>query len=475
MNKKLAGWVDGHPGKAATVSSWIGQSVGLISALISVPLIIRAYGKHDAGLWYFLLGWATFFQLCDFGFSQSISRQISFSNATGPRGEQPQGSLFLNIRGPRSVAQVYVSTRRLFRWLSFAIAVLAILAERTVLFSGKLEGTPDARVCWYFVAAMAVVTNETRIAGTMLSGCFQVAWMRLAGAVIAVIQNALFLGALYFRAPMWIGGAIFFAGSLANLLCAEILVARKCPPLHTPAPKRAVIGAIWRMSWKQGIASTAAWFIFSVNPMLVGYWLGEAAVVALAVPTRMAMLMFAMLSEVSAPQLNFMVKLVGENDISGLLRKFFLALIFTALPGLFAYTTFAAVGSPFIQWWTLGEVTLEPSVILWLALYCWLALIQIQAACFVTAHGSQPFAPAAVCGAILNLGLACLFIPRYGLAGATFSTFLAQLFTGNWVALRLALQQLKTYSTRTPGVVIGSLRKAIDEVRRLPLLRKVFA
>jgi hypothetical protein len=44
--QKAAQWVDAHPGKAATFSSWIAQAVGLGSALLSVPLIMRAYPEN---------------------------------------------------------------------------------------------------------------------------------------------------------------------------------------------------------------------------------------------------------------------------------------------------------------------------------------------------------------------------------------------------------------------------------------------
>jgi O-antigen/teichoic acid export membrane protein len=189
----------------------------------------------------------------------------------------------------------------------------------------------------------------------------------------------------------------------------------------------------------------------------------------------MAMMIFSILSEISSPQLNFMVRLVGENNVPGLLRKFFLAFLLTAIPGLLCYVAFAALGVPFIESWTLGKVVLTPMVLIWLALYCWLALLQIQAACFVAAHGRQPFALAAVCGAALNLGLDMLLVPRYGLAGATFSTFMAQLLSSNWVAWWLASQHLRSYSESNPGVISSGFRNAVTEIREHKLAKKLFA
>jgi hypothetical protein len=212
----------------------------------------------------------TFFQLCDFGFSQSISRQVSFSNATGDGGERPANSLFLDIQGPRAISQLYVSTKWLFRRISLVIAVIAIFAERTVLFSGKLQGSPEASLCWYLLAAMAIVGNEARIPGTILTGCFQTAWVRLAGALVSLVQNGLFIGALILRAPMWVGCTIYLAGAVANCVFSYVILSWKCPPESKPQPKRRVVRAIWRMSWQQGVATTAAWFIFSVNPMVTG-------------------------------------------------------------------------------------------------------------------------------------------------------------------------------------------------------------
>lgn len=470
-------WVDAHAGKAATLAAWTAQGIGLVSALVSVPLIMRAYDDGTAGTWYFLLGWATFFQLCDFGFSQSISRQISYAHGlkSGRGGGERESSLFLMVKGKRAIAQFYSSTRWLFRWISLAILVLGILAERTVLFAGAMNGSADARACWYLILGMAVALNESRTPATLLTGSFQMAWTRVASAVVTLVQNVVFLAALAFKPPLWVGGLILCGGGLAQWWLLSLLAAQRCPQAFKPRPSKRVVRAIWNMSWRQGVASTSAWFIFSVNPLLVGYWLGKPAVAALAVPTRIAMLLSAILLEITAAQVNFMSRLVAERDVAGLLRKLFLASALTVVPAFVAYSLFATVGVPFIRWWTLGRVNLDFATLGWLGLYSWLAIIQTQAACFVVAHGRQPFAKTAVAGAVLNVVLACLFIPALGLAGAAFATFAAQLLTSNWVAVKLAWELLKDYARATPGVVRASFRAAVAEAFSLRLLKTLFA
>lgn len=464
----LAAWVDRHPGRAATLSGWIMQGTGVATQLITVPLLPYVYGKEGAGSWSFLLMWVAFFQLCDFGMAAATSRQISFSlgERSAIRHRRSSESFFLHIYGDRAVAQLFVDSVRLFRLLSLGIFVAGILFERTFLFRGKMESGLSVHVAWYLIIGMAVSLNAARPYSMVLIGKLQIAWLRVTTGSATLLQNITFIVALWLKAPIWVGAAIFCVGGLLQLLVSRVLFQRRCG-IQTAGirPKKMILRGLWAMSWQHGIASTAAYCIFALNPMFVGYISGKADMFVYATFIRVANLLFSGFGDIMAPQINFMVKLLSDRDYHGLLTKFFKILIAATTLGFIGFGSFAIAGGWVISLWTRGQVVAPPEAIWIMCAYYMVALVQMQCGCFILAAGERRFALIAGAGAVLNFAFAFLFIPRFGITGGMMATGLAELFTSNWYILRLCLRRVQQFAAEGErGMIWRAFLNALAEL-----------
>ncbi len=447
MRQRIQNWLDTNFGKAAALSNWLCLGVHLVANLLIVPLVLRAFGKEQAGVWFFLLGWVAFFQLCDFGIAQSVSRQISFSN--GRRGKRRRQSTdrFLRIYGPRAGQHLFLCARLMFRRISWIILVVGIFLERTVLFSGELRVTAEARLTWYLILATGIVTNEARPYTAWLTGRLLAQWERLYTAAGIAVQSTLVIAALWWGASLWLVGALYLGGAVIQWRLLRRLFQQHAAPTFTPEPtaKRGLLRAIWGMSWEQGVATTAAYFIFSFNPILIGYLLGAGAVSEFHVPLRIAVFLQSALLGLFTPQLNVMIRLASEQEHRRMVARFVKLFLLVTLGGLGVFGAYVALGPWVIRGWTMGRIISPYSLLALLAVCQYLAVLQVMCACFVLAHGEQPFAVVAVWGAVLNVGLACWWIPQYGLLGAAFATLVAQALTSNWYVPLLCFRRLRGY------------------------------
>jgi O-antigen/teichoic acid export membrane protein len=187
-----------------------------------------------------------------------------------------------------------------------------------------------------------------------------------------------------------------------------------------------------------------------VNPIVIGYLLGATAVATYYLPLRISTILFSSIAEIIGPQINFMIALYRDHNIHALLVKFFRIFIVVSLISFVAYSAFALFGPWAVRIWSIGKVAPSPALFWIMSLYYFLAMLQTMLACFITAHGLQPFARPAVAGAILNIGLLFILIPLLGLTGAALATFLAQLLTSNWFMPWYSARLFKEHFQKVP-------------------------
>jgi O-antigen/teichoic acid export membrane protein len=453
-----------NPGRSSTIMAWANQGISMLANLLLVPLILHQVGTATAGIWFFLLGWTGLIGILDFGFSQCISRQITFSfGKKGFLSGRPKGR-FIRLGGPRTIGSTIAASKSLFRIVSVIILIFGVLAERTFLFTGRMQTGTDAHICWYFIILSAVTSNENRVYGTALSGMLLIPHLRLIQLLQTLLQNSLIAGMLVLSPRLeWMGAAILASGIIAQA-CLRSLWNRRRPPgiIMSPA-KWSVIGCLWRSSWEQGVASASAYFIFAVNPLLIGYLLGPTKAAVYYLPFRISTILFSSIAEIFGPQTNFMISEYRDHNIRGMLVRFFRFFIVAGTLSFLAFGAFAVAGPWAVGIWSLGKIS-PPAAVFWImALYYFVAMIQTMLALFITAHGMQPFAKPAVAGAALNLTLTYFLVPFMGLTGAALATFLAQALTSNWYIPWYAVGLFREHFQQVPFAVawrdaVGSLR-----------------
>ena len=447
MRKRILHFLDRQPTQSATLIGWVFQAINIGAHIVIMPLLLFHFGKELAGGWFYMLGWLGFFQLCDFGIGESLSRQVAFSQGEASLSVRIPGSKFLHVYGMRSSYAIFIAGRRFFRRIVIVALAMAILAERTILFSGRMNGSWELHVTWYLIILSGVGYVLARPYQCFLIGLLKPGWEKVSSLAAVIVTHVLVIIVLSCRAPMWVVGLALCAGGWFQYVVSRIVLARRCSLQEyvKVCPKKSVARALWSLSWQQGVATTSAFLIFSINPMLVGHYMGPGKVAEYYLPWKIANVLMIGIFGMFVPHLSFMVKFVSEHRVKELLARFLRLVIVSAGSALVVYSGYALVGRQVVLLWSGGGVDVGAGVLIIFAAYHMLAVLQTLCACFVVAHGRQPFAVVASFGAAANVVLGCILIPRLGILGSVFGTMLAQLVTSNWYIVYRCIRLLAAH------------------------------
>lgn len=440
-------WVESHPARAGTLATWAVQAGALVAQLALVPFLLRHIGADRMGQWFYLLGASVFLQVGDFGFSQTVTRQISYLLQIRRRSGDRHG-FFLRVPGLRGLGAVLAA----HRWLAWrgALATVGagILMDTCLLFHGAFRRSPDLAVCWYALVLAAVLSCVARVNASYLTGVLRPYHERVGFGLGLVVQYAFsFLGVLVEPSVAALGAASV-AGAIVQGACWRWLAADRP---NAVVARRTITARLWRLCAPQGSATLAGSVAFQSNQILLGQITSATMVAMLALPTRIAAVALDGLRATFMPQVSFIGRDIGSHDARAILVRIYRVFAFVLGATVGAYAVFALAGPTFIHWWARGELDAPFAVFLLLAILNIVVCLENLAACFVTAHGVMPFAVVGWLAAISNVALMFVLIPRYGLAGSIASTLIAQFVFSTTYTFYLFWRRLRYWHAQDPG------------------------
>ena len=465
--RRASEWLRSHPVRAAAFVTWVTQTAGVILQLVLIPLILCTMGREKTGIWFYLLGWTAVLTLLDFGITPTVARQISYSGNNSSRVLNRRTGDFVRGRGKPAIVRVVACQLWFVRSVNYATVIVGIVLERWVIFRGNMSGDIDGRICWYLLVLQVVLFNNSRVSSALLTGLLKPAVDRIGLSVGLLSQNVFLIIMLKIRPSLVIAGTCFAVGAFLQYLVLRYFENRIFGDYRraTGFPNLAIARQLWKLCWRFGIANVASFGIFPINALLVGRFLGPAAVTSIAIPLRIANLMTEAIRAVFVPQVNFMSNYLGGNDIRALFSSFWQCLISSSVLAIIGYSLFAWLGPAFIAIWTNNCVIVAQSFMIITGLVCITAIVESVLACFVVAHGIFPFVGVAWIGALLNVSMACLFIPRYGVVGAMSATFAAQLLSTFWFALFWTVRIMVRHARQSGWLVLRN--GFLDAFRRI--------
>ena len=423
-----------HPTRVTIVATWVFQATSVASTVVLAPLLLQQFGRDGAGLWFFVLGAVAFFQLCDFGIGQSISRQIAFSRRDAGRAEVIPGSRFLPIHGAAACHAVFSTARSLFRLIAAVVGLVAILLERTVLFDGAIGATANARLTWYLVVLSAIGYFLARPYQAYLEGLCRQASERVLAATVALLGNLTLITIVIVSPRLWLMGAALALSAWIQAVATMMLARRAVGPgVWIPLPARPGLAReLWGASWEQGVTSIGVYLTATVTPLLIGWLIGASHVTEYYIPWRIANVAQMALLALLLPHLPFLIDLVRLGRHDALRARLTRTGVRGSVLTLVGFGAYVLAGPRVIDWWLSG--TIQPSYALLAVIAVWHALGVIQTIfwLYLVAYGVQRIAHVVILGAALNVGFSVIAIPRWGVVGAALSTLAAMALTTNW-------------------------------------------
>jgi hypothetical protein len=252
--------------------TWIFNGFRVASGILLVPLLLRYLSSEDLGMHYNFLYFTGFLLSFDAMFAVTVARAIGYALrgvttlqaigvATVPEGNLPPNTALL--------AQILGATKRLYRYLSLAIALLLGLGGTLLLFP-SFPQTSHPTVAWTAWVVMIISACLELYTGYWLVFLRGLDQMVLSARLSSIIYGTkLFLSCLLLMTRFGLM-AVPIAGLVTGVL--QRIIARHFALRHLPAgakfdskPSESVLAALWPNAWRLGL------ILLSGNILMAGF------------------------------------------------------------------------------------------------------------------------------------------------------------------------------------------------------------
>jgi len=403
------------------------QAVFAAYNLALLPLVIHFSGVDATGLWMLLLAWTQLLALFDFGLTDSLSRQIAYSQGLRSRSspEQTETS-FVALSGDKTVGDLLVSAKAVF--LRGALLVLPAGVVIGLCIPHGALANPQFAVVWLLLVASTSLALLGRFYGAVLVGMLLAYKERLFLLCSLCVQAILTVGLLFLGAGLTGLAAASLAGACANLFLLHRSVARIEDVARSHASK-SLVRELLSFSRPQFVVNLSGFAMRGVQPIILGFLMAPSDVVAYGAMFRPAALFLVLLQGIFQPQTAFVIDADASGNVRRHVRQFRLLSITVLALATIGFAGWWLAGPFVIRIWTLETVTASAAALAWICLSHWLISLDNFTAVYLLAKGRNPFAWASVAGGIINLSLCFALIPPFGLAGAAFAGLLGHALT----------------------------------------------
>ncbi len=343
----------------------LGRGVGLLAALISVPLTIRYLGTERYGIWMTISSIVALLGFADLGLGNALMNAISASHGRDDRdfARKCVSSAFFLLAGLAIVLA-----------LVFGLCYWSIPWDRVFNVSpevGRQEAGPAMAVffgCFLVSLPLGIVP---RIQMGYQQGFVNAVWQAV-GSVLALIC---LLVAIWLRGSLpLLVLALAGAPLLATALNGATLFGREMPWLvpNWFAISWRAVGQIGQTGLMFLILQVCVALLSSVDNIIVAQVLGQDAVAQLAVPARLFSVAGAVAMIALMPLWPAYGEAIARGDLAWVKRTVIRSTICAAGVSLAITLPLTVLGRPIVQAWVGPEI--EPSRSLLLALGCWTVL-----------------------------------------------------------------------------------------------------
>jgi O-antigen/teichoic acid export membrane protein len=324
-----------------TLANGLAQFAAIASALVFMPMLIRAFGLNDFGLYLLASSVGAYAGLVDFGVGTSLVKNVA--ERAAKNDSQGIGK--------------YVSTSLLFYIVVGVLVALIIGGLACVsgsLFKVSADGARLLRNLLLVVAFTSVWTWPASTGGLVLAG-LQRHTLFAATSIFAAVAN---VGVILAVLSLHEGPVALLAGqSVVGLIAAAVNIglARRVVgsvPIHPRHADMAVFRDIVSFSWVIFVLQVCAVILYQqTDRVVLGVFLGAAAVTMYEAAGKMQGLVTQLTQFATSAVMPFAAQLDAEDRTSSLQTLFFrgtkyvMALVLPVVVGLIL------LASPIITHW----------------------------------------------------------------------------------------------------------------------------
>lgn len=431
MFQLLKSQAERHPARAGVVAGLFQQGIGVLVALLLIPVVTQHLSPDEAGIWFSFQALVSIIGMLDLGFGFAIARQAAFT--LGANSSTIVRDDFIHLApGWSGVAQLFALTRTLYRSLAGAALVIGILAFEVFSRVGSLVpvSTQDIRWCWYGMVIASSLLILAAGQAAFLNGLGAVyqtrfllgSYLLLAGTGAAFAAwkgwGLVAMGASFALSSVvyWLSVDVVRRATTAAMLEAEVI----CSPQGSF--KRLLKAAL-----PVGGVNVFGSLVYTVQAPLLGILLGPEKVAPFYLAQRIAIACNMLAMQFTLNQLPFFTRALGAGDFVEATANMKRTILRTSMLVILATFTFYFL-SPWAASFLLRKTDfVDHETRLFMAIDVLFLGCTVIWGHYVLAEGKNPFVISTILTGVVSVYLTIYLAPSIGTTGLPLATLIAGL------------------------------------------------
>lgn len=397
-------------------SNIFGVLSSALIQLVSVPILVQAWGGETYGLWLMLTTIPSYFALTDLGFAAAATSDMTMAVARGDREAAlrvfQSVSLFILLVGLTAVA--------------LTAAILGLLSFSSVT-SGSFLSDYGVVIALMVLYSALVLLSRTVLAGFRSTGNYAVGTFLYDGMVL--VEGLMLLLFAWVSRSFLVCGAVFILCRAAIIL-VEIVALKRMVPWLQPGFSHASVSELRRLL-RPAIAALAIPTALAVNiqgiVLITGTLLSPAAVAVLGpvrTASRVALQGVGIVNRATMPEFSAATARMDMAHLMRLLKLNTVMLGAVLLPGAILFAIF---GRWFVGVWTGGTIVPDRTFVALMALAMFLQGVWFFGSNLLLAVNRHvAFAAILLPASAVSIVLAAAFATTWGLSGVALALIISE-------------------------------------------------
>ena len=407
-----------------TATGLIGRVIGLIVAVVSVPLTVRYLGGERYGIWVTISTFLAFLTFTDFGLANSLT------NALGKAYGEDR----------KELARRYVSSAfcvlGLIALVIIAIGAIAAPHLTTLIFPQAQPRLARAEITPALLAAFVIFAlNFPLLVTHRVLAAYQESALSNLWAIAGNVANlGAILTVIWFRGGLpWLVLGCSGLGFLINALCTVWLFGFRKPWLrpHRAGLDLSVTKDLFASGW-MFLVIGAGWMINSqTDNLIIAHYLGASQVTPYSVTFQLFAIATLLQTLVMPSLWPAYTEAYARRDFVWIRRSFRSNFILSFLSAALIVSILIVFGLPIIRIWA-GPSAVPPfPLLIWMGVWNIMLSNLYAFGCLLNAIGRlRTMMVCSTLTAVINVVLSILLVQRFGICGVTAGTVIAFFIAG---------------------------------------------
>ena len=426
--------------------SYIGFFLNIANGLIVLPFLLYYLSSKEIGLWYTFMSISAFVALLDFGFSPTLTRNVSYVWGGAKKlNKIGTGNEDIKVKKPnyKLLYEVFQVTKKIYLLISLVSLIFLITIGTFYIKSITKEIDGNNHLTAWVIFCFGVFFNMFYSYWTpLLRGIGAIKDGQIASIIARSIQIVITIICLMLSFHL-IAVAVAY---LISGICLRFLskfyflnnIDKECFFNETIKKNNSelkdLFGVMWHNSWRLGFVALGAFLITQSNILICSSYLGLDVTASYGVTLQLFSIVTALSStlyNIYLPELNISI-LYKNNNRTKKIITFSVLVNWTIF--IFGSVCIIIFGELILDIVQSSIKILTQELLVFMAIYLFLENNHAMFATFITSENRVPFMNAALISgtAIVLLSIILVNFTQLGLFGLLFSQAIIQLLYNNW-------------------------------------------